>query len=85
MSTLEATVSMLEAMPEEARRQVFEFTQRLFTAPKPASPFTSLSAGSILADLDESRRQIAEGQGTDMADALDGIYHQLQDYENLFI
>ena len=29
MSTLDATVSMLEAMPEDARIKVMEFTQKL--------------------------------------------------------
>ena len=39
MSTLEATISMLQAMPEEARLKVFEYTQRLFVSRKPANPF----------------------------------------------
>ena len=38
MSTLDATVSMLEAMPEDARLKVMEFTQNLFTSRKPANP-----------------------------------------------
>ena len=70
MSTLEATVSMLEAMPEEARKKVFEFTQMLFTAPKPESPYAPLNADRILSELRVSRGQIAEGRGLDMADAL---------------
>lgn len=70
VSTLEATVSMLEAMPEEARRKVFEYTQQLFTAPKPASPFAPLTEAQILSDLEQSRRQIEAGQGRDMREAL---------------
>lgn len=70
MSTLEATVSMLEAMPEEARVLVYQYTQRLFTAHKPASPFAPVSADQVLSDLAESRQQIAEGKGENMKDAL---------------
>ncbi len=70
MSTLDATVSMLEAMPEEARIRVFEFTQKLFTSRKPANPFTPVSEKQVASDLAESRRQIAEGKGLNMEDAL---------------
>ena len=70
MSTLEATVSMLEVMPEEAQRQVYLFTQELFTAKKPASPFTPRSERQIMEDLAESRAQLARGEGVDMEDAL---------------
>ena len=55
MSTLDATVSMLEAMPEDARIKVMEFTQKLFTSRKPANPFVPVSQEHILSDLTESR------------------------------
>lgn len=70
MSTIDATVSMLEAMPEEARIKVYAFTQQLFTAKKTANPFTPVGAPQVLSDLAESRRQIAEGKGMDMGKAL---------------
>lgn len=70
MSTLEATMSMLEVMPEEARMKVFLFTQDLFGAKKPASPYTPVSEKQILDDLAESREQIARGEGVNMEDAL---------------
>ena len=70
MSTLEATMSMLEAMPEDARLKVLAFTQQLFTAEKPANPFVPKSADSILHDLEESHSQIARGEGRNMRDAL---------------
>ena len=70
MSTLEATVSMLEAMPEEARIKVLEFTQQLFTSRKPANPFVPVSQEQVLSDLAESRQQIAAGQGLNMEEAL---------------
>ena len=70
MSTLDATVSMLEVMPEDARIKVYEFTQQLFTAGKPANPFTPIGASQVLSDLAKSRQQIAEGKGIDMNEAL---------------
>lgn len=70
MSTLDATVSMLEAMPEDARLKVFKFTQQLFTSEKPANPFIPVGTKQILSDLAESREQIANGEGMDMRDAL---------------
>ena len=74
MSTLDATVSMLEAMPEDARIKVMEFTQKLFTSRKPASPFVSQE--QILSNLAESRQQISDGKGLDMEDALKRIGKQ---------
>lgn len=83
MSSLEATLSMLEVMPEEARRKVFEYTQQLFMARKPANPFVPMTADQILSDLEQSRRQIAQGQGADMEIALSEMgkaLHQLGSY-----
>ncbi|MCR5211266.1 MAG: hypothetical protein K6C41_01815 [Lachnospiraceae bacterium] len=71
MSTIEATLSMLETMPEEARVKVFQYTQTLFTSPKPANPFTPKTEKDVLADLEESRKQISEGKGVDMKQALE--------------
>ncbi|MCI9479893.1 MAG: hypothetical protein HFI21_12975 [Lachnospiraceae bacterium] len=70
MSTLDATVSMLQAMPEDARIKVMEFTQKLFTSRKPTNPFVPASQEQILSDLAESRQQISDGKGLDMEDAL---------------
>ncbi len=52
MSSIEATVSMLEVMPEDARIKVLEFTQGLFTSRKPANPFVPLTEEQILSDLE---------------------------------
>jgi hypothetical protein len=62
MSTLEATLSMLEVMPEEAQKKVFDYTQTLFTSNRPANPFTPLSEKQILHDLEISEKQISSGQ-----------------------
>jgi len=76
MSTLDATVSMLEAMPEDARIKVLEFTQQLFTSRKPANPFVPVSQEQVLSDLTESRRQITDGKGLDMENALNRLGKQ---------
>ncbi len=76
MSTLDATVAMLEAMPEDARIKVLEFTQQLFTSRKPANPFVPISQEQVLSDLAESHRQIADGEGLDMKDALNRMGKQ---------
>ncbi|MCD8152389.1 MAG: hypothetical protein LUD71_04845 [Clostridiales bacterium] len=73
MSTIDATLSMLEAMPEDARIRVMEFTQKLFVSKKPANPYTPLSQDQILSDLAESRQQIEEGRVRLMEEALDEI------------
>lgn len=70
MSSMEATISMLETMPEEARLKVLEYTRKLFTSERPANPHTQLTSAQILGDLEESRNQIARGEGLDMEDAL---------------
>ncbi|MCD7817993.1 MAG: hypothetical protein LUD16_12925 [Lachnospiraceae bacterium] len=63
MSTIEATMSMMEAMPEDARIKVMEYAQKLFTSRKPANPFVSLTTEQILSDLDKAHKQIEEGKG----------------------
>ena len=73
MSSMEATLSMLETMPEEARVQVLEFTRKLFTSMRPANPYTPLTSGQILNDLEKSRNQIMCGEGLDMEAALNDL------------
>lgn len=73
MSTIEAIVSMLETMPEEARILVYKYTQELFSSRRPASPFTPVSTNQVLEDLKESRQQITEGKGIKMDEALNDL------------
>ena len=70
MSTLDATMSMLEAMPEAARIKVFKYTQGLFTAEKPATPFVPKTREDVLKDLEISEDQVAKGKVRDMREAL---------------
>ena len=70
MDTIEATVSMLETMPEEARLLVYNYTQELFSVQRPANLFTPISTDKLLSDLEESRRQIEAGEGMNMKEVL---------------
>ncbi|MEE0955942.1 MAG: hypothetical protein U0L49_09055 [Eubacterium sp.] len=70
MSTIEATLSMLEAMPEEARQKVFIYTKNLFVAKRPANPFVPKSKEQIFSDLATSEKQIAEGSCQDATAAI---------------
>ncbi|MBQ9664605.1 MAG: hypothetical protein IJV40_15775 [Oscillospiraceae bacterium] len=76
MSTLESIVSMLETMPEEARIQVFEFTQNLFSSYKPANPFMKKSTADILSDLEISRKQAEQGECMRMKAAIESMGKQ---------
>lgn len=70
MSTLEATVSMLETMPEEAQERVFSYTKTIWMSMHPSSPFKPVSEEQLLSDLATSRKQIAEGKGLDAKEAV---------------
>ena len=59
-----------ETMPEKARLLVFNYTQELFSAQRPANPLTPISTDKLLSDLEESRRQIEAGEGTNTKEAL---------------
>ena len=65
MSTLEATVSMLEAMPEEARIKVFQYARTIFSSNRPSNPFTPVSKETVLADLKASTQEFNQGEGLD--------------------
>ena len=73
MSTLEATISMLEMMPEESRQMVFEYTQELFSSSQIANPFVPVSKEQILKDLELSRQQVSQGKVRNMAVALEDL------------
>ena len=70
MSILDATVSMLEALPEDARIKVFKFTRQLFISENLANFFVPVGTKQILSDLAESREQIVDGEGMNMSEAL---------------
>ncbi|MCC8029480.1 MAG: hypothetical protein LIO75_06775 [Lachnospiraceae bacterium] len=63
MSTIDATMSMMEAMPEDARIKVMEYAHKLFTSRKPANPYIPLTTEQVLSDLDKAHSQIESGKG----------------------
>ncbi len=63
MSTIDATISIMEGMSEDARKKVLEYAQGLFASKGKANPFVPLTREQILEDLAESRQQIADGKG----------------------
>ncbi len=73
MSTIAATVSIMEELPEEARIKVLNYAQDLCETEEPSNPFMSLTKDQILADLDKSRQQIADGQGVSADEAMEKI------------
>ena len=67
MSSMEATISMLEALPEESRILVLEFTKRLFAAARQNESFSSLDDDKSPHNQEVSRNRIAQGQGLDVS------------------
>ena len=76
MSTLEATVSMLEAMPEEARIKVYQYARSVFSSDRPANPFTPVSKESVLADLNTSSQEFERGEGMNAKNAIQEMRRQ---------
>ena len=76
MSTLEATVSMLEAMPEEARIKVYQYARSMFSSDRPSNPFTPVTKEKVLADLKASSQEFDNGQGMDAKDAVQEMRRQ---------
>ena len=71
MSTLEATISMLEALPEYEVKVIHDFTRSIFS--RTLSPHKPLTKAQILHDLEISRAQIEKGEYSDLEDAIDEI------------
>ncbi len=62
MTTIDATVSVMESMPEGIQIMVYNYAQTLLKGKNFENPFVPLTEEMILADLEESRRQIEEGK-----------------------
>ena len=70
MSTLEATVSMLEMLPESELATVRRFiVQNIIKN----NPFQKLTEEKLLEDLETSRAQQEAGQYSDMGEAIQEI------------
>ncbi len=70
MSTLEATVSLLEMLPESELATVRKFiVQNIIKS----NPFQKLTEEQLLDDLETSRAQYEAGQYSDMGEAIQEI------------
>ena len=73
MSTIEATVSMMESMSEDARIQVLQYVQRLFSSQKKENPFKAVTAEQVLLDIEQSEKDILEGNYRSMESVIDDM------------
>ena len=60
MGTLEATVSMLEQLPEKDLLKIQAFVRLFF--PEASNPFSPLTEEEIYAQLERSRKHAEEGK-----------------------
>lgn len=65
MSTLEATVSMLETLPEEEINAIYEVTKRFFINRTGNNPFQPKTEDEIIQELDIARGDAEAGMVTD--------------------
>ncbi|MBQ7448114.1 MAG: hypothetical protein IJV59_09255 [Eubacterium sp.] len=72
MSTLEATISMLEQLPEPELVVVFQTTKALLENHK-KSPFKPLTKEQVMSDLAISRKQFENGQYSAMSDIIESL------------
>ncbi|MCC8044788.1 MAG: hypothetical protein LIP12_04720 [Clostridiales bacterium] len=73
MSTIEATVSMMESMSEDARTQVLQYVQRLFSSQKAENPFKAVTTEQVLLDIEQSEKDISEGNYRSMESVIDDM------------
>jgi hypothetical protein len=73
MSTLEATISMMEVLPEDDLIQICNFTTTLYEKRKMKDPFAPLTEEKLISDLETSRKQIEQGRCQNMKTALAAI------------
>jgi hypothetical protein len=73
MSTLEATISMMEMLPEDDLILIRNFTTTLYEKRKNNNPFMPLTEEKLISDLEISRKQIEKGQCQDMKTALEEV------------
>jgi EAL domain-containing protein (putative c-di-GMP-specific phosphodiesterase class I) len=73
MSTMEATISMMEVLPEDDLVQICNFTTMLYEKRKVNNPFVPLTEEKLMSDLETSRTQIAQGKSLNMKTALEQL------------
>lgn len=73
MSTIEATVSMMESMSEDARIQVLQYVQRLFLSQKTEDLFETVTTEQVLLDIEQSEKDISDGNYRSMESVIDDM------------
>jgi EAL domain-containing protein (putative c-di-GMP-specific phosphodiesterase class I) len=73
MSPIEATISMMEVLPEDDLIQIRNFTTMLYEKRKVNNPFVPLTEEKLMADLETSRTQIEQGKSSNMKTALERL------------
>ena len=68
MSTLEQTISMLEALPEEDVKAIHDIAYRFYIRER--VPFSPLTKEKVLYDLATSRKQISNGECKELGEAI---------------
>ncbi|MCR5023752.1 MAG: hypothetical protein K6A90_05395 [Lachnospiraceae bacterium] len=76
MSTVEATVSIMNCMTEQDQNKILSFTRELFAAQKD-NPFKPMSENEFIASIDESLKQADNGLVQDADEAIDEISLEL--------
>lgn len=69
MSTVEATISVMENMTPEEQKYVYEVACEIIAARNPRNPYKPLTQQQIIDDLALSRQQVEEGKTTDAREA----------------
>lgn len=70
MSTIAATISIMEELPEETRKLVLKFAANQLNTSKPASPETTHSDDELLSMLNHSDKQYHDGKAKNMKSAI---------------
>ncbi|MCD7804050.1 MAG: hypothetical protein LUH03_02710 [Oscillospiraceae bacterium] len=70
MSTIEQTVSMMQAMSEESRVKVLDYVKLIYTVDATSNPYIPLSSDEILAELAVGREQNDSGMGIPFDEAM---------------
>lgn len=65
MSTLDATISMLETLPENELQTIHDMTLRFYIKKSPSSPFQPMSEQELLDALDTAKKHADEGRYED--------------------
>jgi EAL domain-containing protein (putative c-di-GMP-specific phosphodiesterase class I) len=70
---MEATISMMEVLPEDDLVQIRNFTTMLYEKRKVNNPFAPLTEETLMSDLKTSRTQIEQGKSLNMKTALEQL------------